>query len=402
LSSLSRFFSGPQQPTEGKVSGTVGAPAFVVTRFAKANRLFDAILLRACFVLGIREERTAKEIAACGACDPRPQEPAGLTVRRKIPRTVSNLTSVAECALPLELKCSTVSKAMRLALKFNILFVAMLGLTSAAAYLIGRHYLMTGARDRVSQQARLMMETTSSIRKYTSEHIRPILDKYQHNSAAFYPESVPAFSAGRMFGYLREIYPEYTYREATLNPTNSADRAVDWEADIIRVFRRNPAQRESMGERDAPNGRVLYLARPIKALESCLECHSTPASAPVSMVSLYGSDNGFGWKLNEIIGAQIVSVPVSVSEALGVRSLGRFVAWLAGFALVTLALLNAALYLNVIRPLSRISAVAGELSKGNLNVAEIPAKGRDEISVLGDSLNRINRSLVRAIGLLGR
>ncbi len=290
---------------------------------------------------------------------------------------------------------------MRLTLKFNIFFVAILGLTSAGVYLVARHYLLTRARGKVSQQARLMMETTASIRKYTSEYIRPILNKYQQNSEVFYPESVPAFSAGRMFGYLREIYPEYTYREATLNPTNTADRAVGWEADVVQMFRRNPAQSESMGERDALIGRVLYLARPIKAVESCLACHSTPAAAPVSMVSLYGSDNGFGWKLNEIIGAQIVSVPVSVAQKLAAQPLARLALWLAGFALMTLALLNAGLYLSVTRQLRRISGVASELSKGNLHVAEIPVAGRDELSVLADSLNRINRSLVKAIGLLG-
>lgn len=291
---------------------------------------------------------------------------------------------------------------MNLAAKFNALFLAIVLLISAGLYFVGRHYLITQAQARVDQQARLMMETTASIRKYTSEHVRPILDKYQHGTPLFYPESVPAFSAARMFGYLHEFYPEYTYREATLNPTNTADRALDWEADIIRVFRENPARRESMGEREATGGPVLYLARPIKAIESCLECHSTPASAPTSMVSLYGSDNGFGWKLNEIIGAQIVSVPVSVPRAMAEQSISRLLLWLAGFALLTLALLNVALYLGIIRPLRRVSAVAGELSKGNLRVAEIPVTGRDEISALADSLNRINRSLVKAIGQLGR
>jgi protein-histidine pros-kinase len=291
---------------------------------------------------------------------------------------------------------------MRLALKFNAIFVTFLGLTSAGVYFLARQYLLASCRDQVSQQARVMMDTTASIRKYTSEHIRPILDRYQHASAAFYPESVPAFSAGRMFGYLREVYTDYSYREATLNPTNPADRAVDWEAGVIQLFRRDPNRRESLGERDAPNGRLLYLARPIKAVASCLECHSTPAEAPASMIGLYGSDNGFGWKLNEIIGAQIVSVPVLVPQKMASQSLARLMLWLVAFGLAALIVLNAALYLIVIRPLGRISGVARELSKGNLNVAEISASGKDELSGVADSLNRINRSLVKAIGMLGR
>ena len=290
---------------------------------------------------------------------------------------------------------------MKLAIKFNLVLVAIFGLGAVGAFLSARAYLLAGARDQVSQQARLMMETSSSTRKYTSEHIRPILDKYQHDSAAFYPESVPAFSATRMFGYLRDIYPEYAYREATLNPTNPSDRAVDWEAEVVHMFRNTPSQREFIGEHEGPNGRFLYLARPIKAVESCLECHSAPNAAPAAMVNVYGGDNGFGWKLNEIVGAQIVSVPLSVPRALARSALVRFTLWLAGFLLVTLALVNAALFVMVIRPLAGISAAANELGKGNLNVSPLPVTGRDEISTLADSLNRINR-LVRAIKLLGQ
>jgi protein-histidine pros-kinase len=289
---------------------------------------------------------------------------------------------------------------MRLAIKFNACFVAILGLICAGFYLGGRQYFLRNGRDRVAQQARVMMETTASVRRYTSDYVRPILDKYQQHTEAFYPESVPAFSAGRMFTFLRQVYPEYKYREATLNPTNPADRAVDWEADIIRAFRRDPSQRESIGERDAPDGRVLYLARPLKAAEACLECHSTPDKAPSAMIRLYGSKNGFGWNVNEIIGAQIVSVPVTVPLELAAHSMGGVIWWMLGIAIAILVLLNAVVYFNVVRPLGRVTAVAKELSHGNLHVPEIPTPGRDEISDLAHSLNRINRSLVRAIGLL--
>jgi protein-histidine pros-kinase len=170
---------------------------------------------------------------------------------------------------------------------------------------------------------------------------------------------------------------------------------------VVNMFRNTPTQREFIGEHEGPNGRLLYLARPIKAVESCLECHSAPNAAPTAMVNVYGGDNGFGWKLNEIVGAQIVSVPLSVPRALARRALARFTLWLAGFLLVTLALVNAALFVMVIRPLAGISAVANELGKGNLNVSPVLVTGRDEISALADSLNRIIR-LIRAIKLLGQ
>jgi HAMP domain-containing protein len=290
---------------------------------------------------------------------------------------------------------------MKLAFKFNLVLLAIFALGSAGAFLTARAYLLARARDQVSQQARLMMETSSSTRKYTSDHIRPILEKCQRHDAVFYPESVPAFSATRMFGYLHDIYPEYAYREATLNPTNPSDRAVDWEANVVNIFRDTKSRQELIGEHEGPNGRLLYLARPIKAVESCLECHSAPGAAPAAMVNVYGNDNGFGWKLDEIVGAQIVSVPLSVPRALARDALARFMLWLAAFLVATLILVNAALFLTVIRPLAAISALASGLSKGNLNVSEVRVTGRDEISGLADSLNRINR-LVRAMKLLGQ
>jgi len=48
----------------------------------------------------------------------------------------------------------------------------------------------------------------------------------------------------------------------------------------------------------------LTLSRPLKiGSAACLTCHSTPDAAPPTMVALYGSQNGFGWKQGETIGA---------------------------------------------------------------------------------------------------
>jgi hypothetical protein len=86
------------------------------------------------------------------------------------------------------------------------------------------------------------------------------------------------------------------YKEATLNPTNLRDRAVDWESDVIQIFRTHTEQKEFSGERDTPSGRALFLAKPIVAGGPCLECHNTWRQAPVALVRIYGKNNGFDWK----------------------------------------------------------------------------------------------------------
>jgi HAMP domain-containing protein len=296
---------------------------------------------------------------------------------------------------------ATHGRSMKLTLKFNLIFVMIFGLGLAATGLIANRLLRSNAREEVVQQARLMMETSAATRNYTSERIRPILEKLHRKNDVFYPESVPAFSAITVFSDLHKTYPDYFYREATLNPTNPADRAVDWEADVVNMFRGDTSKKEFVGERDTPNGRSLFFAKPIKALASCLPCHSTPDAAPKAMVRIYGSDNGFGWKLNEIVGAQVVSVPTSIPATLASRALLNLMIWLASISLLSLILLNVVLILAVIRPVRRMSAAADEISKGNLEAAELPVRGQDEVSQLADSFNRMHRSLRAAMKMLG-
>ncbi len=289
---------------------------------------------------------------------------------------------------------------MKLTLKFNLIFVVIFGLGLAATGVIAHRFLTQNARDQVLQQARLIMQASTSTRTYTAQRVRPILDGVQREKETFFPESVPAFSAIRVFSYLHQSYPDYLYREAALNPTNPADRAVDWEADVIQLFRNDSSTKEFVGERETPNGRSLYLAKPMPAGPACLVCHSTPQAAPPAMVKLYGPNNGFGWKLDEVVAAQIVSVPMSIPTSIANRAFWNLILWLAGVALLSLVLLNVTLVLAVIRPVSQLSATADEISKGNLDVPELPVKGKDEVSVLADAFNRMHRSLVKAMKML--
>jgi protein-histidine pros-kinase len=287
---------------------------------------------------------------------------------------------------------------LKLLVKFNLLFIVLFGAGVGITALISHNFLRRNARAEVVKQAELMMETATATRTYTSQQIKPLLSE-QH-SDKFQPQTVPAFAAVNTFNYLRKNYPEYSYREPALNPTNPADRAVDWEADIINYFRNHADEKLLIGERDTPTGRSLYLSTPIKAAYSCLECHSTPQAAPAPMLASYGPDHGFGWKENEIVASQIVSVPMIVPEQIADQAFGTLVAALAATSLLTLAIIDAALFFLVIRPVGHLANMADRISKGELDVPELPVKGSDEISHLTASFNRMFLSLVKAIRML--
>ena len=48
------------------------------------------------------------------------------------------------------------------------------------------------------------------------------------------------------------------------------------------------------------------------------------------MIALYGSQNGFGWKLNEIVAAQVVSIPLGVPLQRAYGNLLLLMAMLGG------------------------------------------------------------------------
>jgi len=288
---------------------------------------------------------------------------------------------------------------MNLQAKFSLIFLLVFGVQLGVAGYVCDGFLQRSARDQVISQARLMMESSLAARTYTDQQIKPLVDR---NDKVFHPQVVPGYAATEHFNYFRTAYPEYNYKEATLNPTNPRDRAVDWEADIVNWFRNDPEKNELSGERDTPIGRSLYFARPIKAVASCLVCHSTPDAAPPNMVKVYGNINGFGWKVNEIIGAQIVSVPMALPIRMANAAYRQLMTSLVVIAIVSLVVLNLALHFAVIRPVRNFSVMADEISKGNLDFPELPATGKDEISILAGSFNRMHRSLAKAMKMLDR
>lgn len=288
---------------------------------------------------------------------------------------------------------------MSLRLKFNIVMLT----TFAAGYaLIGYfvwNLMVQNAREEVLAKAQVMRQSALAMRAYTADEIRPLLETVSQDR--FLPHTVPSFAAQNNFRRVSEVFGDYSYKEAALNPTNPADRATDWEADLIRAFREDESKKELVVERTTALGPSLVLAHPIKITnEACLICHSTPDAAPASMIDLYGSSNGFGWKHNEIIGATLVSVPLSVTLERAQEIFVVVMGSLAVAFLVMIVLINLLLGAMVIRPVVQLSDLASEISMGNLDAPEMKPRGGGEIASLTESFNRMRRSLENALRMI--
>jgi HAMP domain-containing protein len=288
---------------------------------------------------------------------------------------------------------------MGLRLKFNLFIMAACTVGFLIGAIVLNQVVIGNARDQVLQNARIMMTAANAIRRYTAQDLVPLLP--MERNGKFVSETVPAYAAQKNFKDVQAAFAGYSYREPALNPTNLSDRAQEWEADIIGLFRNEPSKQELVVERDTPVGPTLNLARPITFHdEACLTCHSTPAAAPASLTQTYGTANGFGWKLNETIGAQVLSIPMAVPLRLAHEAYVTLLIILAGIFAIVFVVLNLLLHYVVLQPVKRVSAVADAVSLGEMDTEAYVKPGKDEISSLSVSFNRMRESLKHAMDMI--
>ena len=284
---------------------------------------------------------------------------------------------------------------------FFLLLILIAGLASIGTAL--NFVLKKDTENQIANKALILIETMNSVRDYTSTQVKPeLIDRID---SVFLPETIPAYSAREVFEGLRQKdrdYRNFFYKEATINPSNLRDKANPFEKKLVEKFIAREGLKEQRGFYTAPGGKLFYIARPIKITDaSCLRCHSTPDVAPKSVIDRYGSVNGMGWKLNEIVGAQIISVPAETVITQAKRSLSIIMAIVSIIFALVIVLVNYLLNRHVISPLKKMARVAEEVSTGYMD-AEFEQTANDEIGNLAEAFKRMKLSLAMAMNRISQ
>ncbi len=296
------------------------------------------------------------------------------------------------------------TRKLKLEAKFNLflLIIFIVG-TIASGSLLFR-VLEQSAENEVSNNAKLIVQTMNSVRDYTTTNITPLLTSRLETEPTFIPETIPAFSATEVFQRLRknEAYRNFFYKEATLDPTNLRDKADSFETNLVKRFRTESETKDISGFRDLPGGKVFYIAHPLTITkESCLRCHSTPDRAPKSLITTYGSENGFNWKLGQVIAAQVISVPAEQVYDSAQSALKLIMGILLAVFAAILLTVNYLLRRSVIRPIRQMAKTADAVSLGQMD-GEFEHKSQDEIGLLAAAFKRMKSSLEISMNLLNR
>ena len=284
---------------------------------------------------------------------------------------------------------------MGLRLKYNIVLALACLLGFGAAGGISYVIVQRFAQEEIKQSINMVHANANAVRYYTLNSITPLLS--EDNDILFLPETVTSFAARSVFASVQEQFPDYSYMEAALNPTYPSVLASPVEAAMIEQFRTDPSLTEITSVVDRDGAQFLTVAYPITITqEGCLRCHSTPEAAPPAMVDIYGPDGGFGWQLGETVGAQIIAAPMSLVEQRTWETGVILIAGLSSVFLLVFAMTNLILGRIVLSPVRHMSDMSEKVCLGDFSVPEYQKPGKDEISSLTVSFNRMRRSLEQA------
>ncbi len=283
----------------------------------------------------------------------------------------------------------------------NLIVVFVIGILISGIVL--SNVLNAKAQGEVNSKASALMQMNNATRNYTNERVQPLLLPKAEEQDTFIPESIPAFSVREIFEYFRNTpdYANFLYKDATLDPTNLRDKADNFETKIVNKFK-NTDENTLSGYRKISGTKLYYTAKPFSVTnESCLRCHSTPERAPKSQLATYGRENGFGWKLNEVLGAQIVYVPAENIIKNARNSFLLITGIVAMVFTAVVVIINLLLKTTVLQRIKKIASVAEQVSVGDMN-ASFDKQNKDEIGDLAEAFNRMKYSLEIAIDMINK
>jgi methyl-accepting chemotaxis protein len=295
-------------------------------------------------------------------------------------------------------------------LKLASQFTCLLSLIFISGIALGGFALSKALEQKaeveMSYRGQMAMQMVNAVKNYTINDVAPRFAQIANPQTHFIPETIPSLAARQVFDKLKGIwkYKDFIYKDATLNPTNLNDQADRFEAKLIERFGSDRTLKTLSGFRSQSDEQLFYSAQPLTVTDSsCLKCHSSPKLAPKSHVEKYGTQNGYGWQLNQVIGAQVIYIPASEVTNNARQALSLFITiFIAIFALV-LASINYLLKWRVIQPLKPMAQLAQTISLDTVTANQVRALEQGGISKIAQrsdelgQLGRVFQKMVREV-----
>lgn len=294
--------------------------------------------------------------------------------------------------------------------KFSLLLALVCILGGCLTTFILAKHLNYQAEQAVKERAEIFLTAMQAARNYTQDNIQPLLEGSSELGDGFIQESVPNFAARTIFSDFQRQdadFQNFVYKEAALNPTNPLDRTDEFEAQIFIQLQQQltiPEPQILSGYRALDGENLFYLARPLIMNDaSCLTCHGDPRNAPKHLIEMYGDQNGFRWKLNDVVAAQMVYVPADKIFDRGRQNLLTVTKTLLSIFGALFLVINLLLWRTVIQPLKILTSTAKHISSCSVNQRQntkLQAQDLDVLTIRQDEPGQLARAFQYMIHVL--
>lgn len=294
------------------------------------------------------------------------------------------------------------SKRFGLNLKFSLAVGIILLVFCAIMSIILYYYLRSQVVKDAEDKTAIISAHVKATGDYVRETLRPaIFDAMERLNARdeFIIEAMSTTHVSmQVMNRFNKEQKDYVFKRVSDNPMNQKNKADFFHHDMLTYFRMNPEQKSWNGIVTLDGNQYLYRLNPVVMDMPCLQCHGSPADAPVQLIKIYGKSGGFNWRVGDVVGINSVSVPLDA--AFGQAKKSAFNAFL--FGSISLSILFIALFAAfrqiVTKPVNNLSKIFRAIAKGKEPLGkEIPIDRKDEIGDLTESFNTLARHLLDAL-----
>ncbi len=281
----------------------------------------------------------------------------------------------------------------------SILIMGILGILAITAIGFTSYQLsVKNALDEAKVKSKIILNYAMATKKYMKTVQRPLV-KELIESDRFYPELMSGFVTARgTFEIFKKSSPQYTFKQATIDPLNPSNQADAEEIAFIDHFAKNPDKKSSEGIITKNGSDVFYFAKPIKVNSAgCLNCHGDPYDAPKDQVEIYGTESGYNWKLGDTVAAFIVYIPTADAIAAAKNLSYTLMSIGAGGIFLVLLILWFFLERSIVSPIVELAQRTNDFSLGEDLDTPITNKSKNEIGILAHAIERLRISLVKLL-----
>lgn len=277
-----------------------------------------------------------------------------------------------------------------------LIIIGVLSLIAITAMgFVSYRFSMENAMTEAKTKSMIVLNYVHSTRKYLKNTQRPLVMELIEEDR-FYPELMSGFVVARgTYELFQSQLPEYRFKQATLDPLLPKNKADADEVRIIETFRGDPSLTVQDGTIEKDGEDYFYMAQPIKIdNQKCLNCHGDPAKAPKDQVEIYGTSNGYNWKMDDTVAAFVVYVPIRQALDAALKSTQNLVMIGGGCILFALVVVWFFLDRSIVSPILRLSQRAEDISLGKNIGKKVEAGSAVEISRLANAIDRLRISIL--------